>query len=150
VRDVSGFLLRQRGLRRKTVAAMRSCLVDFLAFLVTEGLTARSLADRLPPQRHVRHESEPHLWTSDEIRRVLAVIDYEDLDTFLEAALRDSKLADQQALDIWGRVLGHLQVMVGDAPVNPREVKRYVNEYTLLMAANPALDPDVVLCLSTL
>src|ERR1035441_8410683 len=26
VRDVSGFLLRQRGLRRKTIAAMRSCL----------------------------------------------------------------------------------------------------------------------------
>src|SRR4051812_13689849 len=31
VRDVSGFLLRQRGLRRKTIAAMRSCLADFWA-----------------------------------------------------------------------------------------------------------------------
>ena len=75
VRDVSGFLLRQRGLRRKTVAAMRSCLADFLDFLATAGRTPRSLADRLPPHRHVRHESEPHLWTADEIRRVLAVID---------------------------------------------------------------------------
>jgi len=75
VRDVSGFFLRQRGLRRKTVAAMRSCLADFLNFLATTGRTPRSLADRLPPYRHVRHESEPHLWTADEIRRVLAVID---------------------------------------------------------------------------
>jgi site-specific recombinase XerC len=75
VRDVSGFLLRQRGLRRKTIAAMRSCLADFLAFLAAAGRTPRSLADRLPPHRHVRHESEPHLWTADEIRRVLAVID---------------------------------------------------------------------------
>ena len=75
VRDVSGFFLRQRGLRRKTIAALRSCLADFLAFLATVGQTPRSLADRLPPQRHVRHESEPHLWTADEIRRVLAVID---------------------------------------------------------------------------
>jgi integrase len=75
VRDVSGFLLRQRGLRRKTIAAMRSCLADFLDFLATAGRTPRSLADRLPPHRHVRHESEPHLWTADEIRRVLAVID---------------------------------------------------------------------------
>ena len=75
VRDVSGFLLRQRGLRRKTVAAMRSCLADFLDFLATTGRTAASLADRLPPHRHVRHESEPHLWTADEIRRVLAAID---------------------------------------------------------------------------
>jgi integrase/recombinase XerD len=75
LRDVSGFLLRQRGLRRKTIAAMRSCLADFLAFLASTGRTPRGLADRLPPQRHVRHESEPHLWTADEIRRVLAAID---------------------------------------------------------------------------
>lgn len=75
VRDVSGFFLRQRHLRRKTIAAMRSCLADFLGFLATTGRTPHSLADRLPPVRHVRHESEPHLWTADEIRRVLAVID---------------------------------------------------------------------------
>ena len=75
VRDLSGFFLRQRGLRRKTIAAMRSCLADFLAFLATAGQTPHSLADRLPPYRHVRHESEPHPWTPDEIRRVLAVID---------------------------------------------------------------------------
>lgn len=75
VRDVSGFLLRQRGLRRKTIATMRSCLADFLAFLATAGVTPRSLADRLPPHRHVRHESEPHLWTAEEVRRVLAAID---------------------------------------------------------------------------
>ena len=75
VRDLSGFLLRQRGLRRKTVASMRSCLADFLAFLASSGRTPHSLADRLPPHRHVRHESEPHLWSADEIRKVLAVID---------------------------------------------------------------------------
>ena len=75
VRDVSGFLLHQRGLRRKTIAAMRSCLADFLGFLASTGRAPRSLADRLPPHRHVRHESEPHLWSADEIRKVLAVID---------------------------------------------------------------------------
>jgi integrase/recombinase XerD len=75
VRDVSGFLVRQRGLRRKTIATMRSCLGDFLAFLAATGRAPSGLADRLPPHRHVRHESEPHLWTADEIRRVLAVID---------------------------------------------------------------------------
>jgi integrase len=75
VRDVSGFLLRQRGLRRKTIASMRSCLADFLVFLAATGRTPQSLADRLPPHRHLRHESEPHLWTVEEIRRLLAVID---------------------------------------------------------------------------
>ena len=75
VRDVSGFLLRQRGLRRKTIAGMRSSLADFLAFLAATGRTPQNLADRLPPHRHLRHESEPHLWTAEEIRRLLAVID---------------------------------------------------------------------------
>jgi integrase family protein with SAM-like domain len=77
VRDVSGFLLRLRGLGlgRKTIASMRSCVADFLRFLEASGRTPCGLADRMPPHRHVRHESEPHLWTADEIRRVLAVID---------------------------------------------------------------------------
>jgi integrase len=75
VRDVSGFLLRQRGLRGKTVARVRSCLADFLDFLAGEGLGPQGLAGRMPPHRHLRHESEPHLWTAEEIRRLLAVID---------------------------------------------------------------------------
>ena len=75
VRDLSGFFVHQRGLRRKTIAAMRSCLADFLAFSAAAGKTPQGLADRLPPQKYVRHESEPHLWTAEEIRRVLAVID---------------------------------------------------------------------------
>lgn len=77
VRDLSGFLVRQRqrGLGRKTIAGLRSCVADFLAFLAATGRTPESLAGRLPPHRHVRHESEPHLWTAAEIRRVLAVID---------------------------------------------------------------------------
>lgn len=75
VRDLSGFFLRQRHLRRKTVASMRSSLADFLTFLAVAGWTPQNLAGRLPPQRHVRHESEPHLWSAEEIRRVLAAID---------------------------------------------------------------------------
>ena len=77
VRDVSGFFLRLRGLGlgRKTIASMRSCVADFLRFLAATGRTPCGLAERMPPHRHVRHESEPHLWTVDEIRRVLAVID---------------------------------------------------------------------------
>jgi site-specific recombinase XerD len=75
VRELSGFLLRQRGLRSKTIAGRRSFLADFLAFLAASGRTPQNPADRLPPHRHLRHESEPHLWTAEEIRRVLAVID---------------------------------------------------------------------------
>ncbi len=46
VRDLSGFFVRQRGMRRKTIANMRSCLADFLAFLASAGITPPGLADR--------------------------------------------------------------------------------------------------------
>jgi integrase len=75
VQDVWGFFVRQRGLRRKTIASMRSSLADFLDFLAVAGRAPQGLAGRMPPHRHVRHESEPHLWTAAEIQRVLAAID---------------------------------------------------------------------------
>ena len=75
VRELSGFFVCQRGLRRKTIATMRSSMADFLAFLSATARTPGNLADRLPRYRHVRHESEPHLWTAEEVRRLLAGID---------------------------------------------------------------------------
>ena len=77
VRDVSGFLLRQRGLRRKTVASMRSSLADFLAFLADAGRGPQGLAvPAAAAPAPLRHEVRaPHLWTAEEIRRLLAVID---------------------------------------------------------------------------
>ena len=76
VRDVSGFLLRQRGLRRKTVAGHEVVpwRTSWPSWPTRAG-RRRAWPDRLPPHRHLRHESEPHLWTADEIRRLLAVID---------------------------------------------------------------------------
>jgi integrase/recombinase XerD len=106
VRDVSGFLLRQRGLRRKTIAAMRSCLADFLGFLAAAGRAPRGLADRLPPHRHVRHESEPHLWTVDEIRRMLAGIDRQsatgkrDYAMILTTARLGLRISDLRGLEL--------------------------------------------------
>lgn len=75
VGDLSGFFLRQRHLGRKTIASLRSCLADFLSFLAATGRTRRNLADRLPPHKYLRHGCEPHLWSAEEVRRVLAAID---------------------------------------------------------------------------
>jgi len=62
------------GLRRKTIAGMRSSWRDFLAFWPPRAAHRRPGRPQLPPHRHLRHESEPHLWTAEEIRRLLAVI----------------------------------------------------------------------------
>lgn len=108
------------------------------------------------PQRQPAASSGYEPTGADYVKKVfqleyrLPPVGYEDLDDFLEAALRDSPVSDAQASDLRGRVRAHLDVMVGETPVNPREVKRYINEYTLLMAANPELDRDAVLCLRTL
>ncbi len=75
VRELSGFFVHERHLGRKTLASLRSLLGDFLDFAAAAGQAPTGLAGRLPPQRHVRNQSEPHLWTAEEIRRVLAVID---------------------------------------------------------------------------
>lgn len=112
VRDLSGFFLRQRGLRRKTITAMRSCLADFLVFSAAAGVTPQGLADRLPPQRHVRHESEPHLWTAAEIRRVLAVIDRasatgkRDYAMILATARLGLRICDLRQLELGDRTGG--------------------------------------------
>jgi integrase/recombinase XerD len=106
VRDVSGFVLRQRHLRRKTVAAMRSCLADFLSFLSAAGNAPPGLADRLPPHRHVRHDSEPHLWTAEEIRALLAAIDREsatgkrDYAMILTTARLGLRISDLRRLEL--------------------------------------------------
>jgi integrase len=106
VRDVSGFVLRQRRLRRKTVAAIRSCLADFLSFLSATGKAPPGLADRLPPHRHVRHDSEPHLWTAEEIRALLAAIDREsatgkrDYAMILATARLGLRISDLRRLEL--------------------------------------------------
>jgi integrase len=108
VRDVSGFFLRQRGLGlgRKTIASMRSYVADFLRFLASTGRAPCGLAERMPPQRHVRHESEPHLWTVDEIRRVLGVIDRRsacgkrDYAMILATARLGLRISDLRALEL--------------------------------------------------
>lgn len=106
VREVSGFLLRQRGLRGKTVASLRSCLADFLGVLAAAGQAPAGLADRLPPHRHVRHVSDPHLWTVEEIRRMLAGIDRQsatgkrDYAMILTTARLGLRISDLRGLEL--------------------------------------------------
>jgi integrase/recombinase XerD len=106
VRELSGFLLRQSGLRRKTIAAMKSCVADVLDFLASSGRAPQGLADRLPPLRHVRHESEPHLWSAEEIRKLLAVIDRQsatgkrDYAMILSTARLGLRISDLRQLEL--------------------------------------------------
>lgn len=70
------------------------------------------------------------------------------LDAFLSATYTEAGISDDQREDLRKRV-EHLRY-VSAAGVNPREIKRYINAYTLQRKISGRLDPDVVLTLQTI
>lgn len=80
----------------------------------------------------------------------IAPVALEDLQEFLEAAYAEADLDPGQRDELRRRVEPHLRWLVGDAAVNPREIKRYINAYTLLVEVSPHLVADAILALQTL
>jgi predicted ATPase len=82
----------------------------------------------------------------------LAPVSIGELDKFLEAAYREADLSPDQRAELTGSVAPHLRWVVGDASVNPREIKRYINAYTLLVEvdAHDNLDARALLALQTI
>jgi hypothetical protein len=79
----------------------------------------------------------------------LPQISVRQVDEFLDS-LAGADLPAEQWEDLLDRVRPHLDHVITEAGVNPREIKRYLNSYTLQRKINPALQPDVVLGLQTL
>jgi hypothetical protein len=69
---------------------------------------------------------------------------------FVELLCTTGSLHSAQQADLRNRTRPHLEYLATEQGVNPREVKRYINAYTLVMKVNPDLDPDAVLALQTL
>jgi KAP family P-loop domain len=72
---------------------------------------------------------------------------FEDLLDWLE---RHGNLAESQREDLRQRVRWFLQYVATEGRINPREVKRYINAYTLHRMIGPDLDADAILGLQTL
>jgi hypothetical protein len=73
-----------------------------------------------------------------------------DLDTFLSATYEEGKLGSEQWTELETVVKPHLRYLVADGWVNPRELKRYINLFTLQREIDSDLDPNVVLTLLTM
>jgi KAP family P-loop domain len=80
----------------------------------------------------------------------LAPVAPEHLEDFLSSAYAEAGLPQVQQDDLRQRVQQHLRYVAGHAGVNPREIKRYINAYTLQRRISDQLDPDVVLTLQTI
>jgi hypothetical protein len=72
------------------------------------------------------------------------------IDEFLWSIAAEANLSPQQGDDLRERVRHHLRYVVSDVGINPREIKRYINAYTLQMKISPHLNPDTVLALQTI
>jgi hypothetical protein len=72
------------------------------------------------------------------------------LDDLLDSMYREASLDQAQLDDLTSRVRPYLRYVAVDRRVNPREVKRFINAYTLQTLIRPDLDPDTVLALQTL
>ncbi len=69
---------------------------------------------------------------------------------FFAATFRSISISPDQREDMQMRVTRHFEFLITDAGINPRDVKRYINAYTLQQQIRPHLNPDVVLCLQTI
>ena len=72
------------------------------------------------------------------------------LDDLLESMYGTSQLESAQISDLQQRILPYMQFVAVERRVNPREIKRFINAYTLQTLVRPELDPDTVLAVQTL
>lgn len=110
------------------------------------------------PAAPTDEDAGSHITGAEYIKKIfqlpyrLAPVAIEQLDEFLEAAYGEAELPGDQRAELRERVAPHLRWVVGDASVNPREIKRYINAYTLLVEVDASrnLDPRAVLALQTI
>lgn len=88
---------------------------------------------------------------SDYIKKIFQVpfslfpVRVNDIDEFLESVIREAELAPEQAVELRGVVSPHLSYLPAEAGINPREIKRYINAFTLVMQIKPLLNANALL-----
>jgi len=80
----------------------------------------------------------------------LPVILPRQLDELLESMYKQAELECGQRDDIQDKVRPYLRLITGNERINPREVKRFINAYTLQTIVRLGLHPPVVLALQTI
>ena len=101
-------------------------------------------------------QKELQIRGADYIKKIFQVpfnlprVSVQQIEDFVRLLCKTGNLATEQQDDLKTRVLPHLKYLATEQGVNPREVKRYINAYTLVMKVNTTLKPDAVLALQTL
>jgi hypothetical protein len=149
---------------------------DLKGFVFVVGLD-QSVVETLIDLKYETHPSlaqQGKQWVrgSEYIKKIFQVpftlppVSLDLLDDFLEALDSDAKLPEVQSEHIHKIVRPHLEALVRRAGnrqegadetwrssaggVNPREIKRYINAYTLAIKVKPHLDSNALLALQTI
>jgi len=80
----------------------------------------------------------------------LAPVSSEQIDEFLRSIQNTADLPTAQWQEIDSHVRPHLRFLADASGMNPREIKRYINSYTLVRKVKPNLNKDIVLALQTM
>ena len=72
------------------------------------------------------------------------------LDELLDGMYAQAALEPDQIEDLRSRALPYLRYVAGDERIDPREIKRFINTYTLQTLVRPELDRRIVLALQTI
>ncbi len=92
---------------------------------------------------------------ADYIKKIFQVpfslppVAHRQAEELIETVLRGNDLPAEQRKDLTDNALPHLEHLLAAGNVNLREVKRFLNSYTLIMKVHDELLPDVVLALQT-
>jgi hypothetical protein len=130
---------------------------DLDGFVFVVGLD-RSVVEQVVDSKYHREQNgdggdrrESRVLGEDYIKKIfqvpytLAPVGIGQLQGFLTAIYDEADLPDAQRDEFRRVVEPHLQFLVRDGSVNPREVKRYLNAYTITTKINPDLDQNAVL-----
>jgi hypothetical protein len=96
-------------------------------------------------RRETRVLGEDYIKKIFQVPYTLAPVGVGQLEDFLKAVYQEAALPDAQRTEFRDVVGPHLPFLVRDGSVNPREVKRYLNAYTITTKINHDLDQNAVL-----
>lgn len=138
---------------------------DFPGFVFVVGLdhvvVQRYIDSRYQPEAPAPQGSDgntppPLIRGADYIKKIfqvpygIAPVALAQLGEFFTAICTEADLPSDQRLEFENTVGPHLRFTIGETGVNPRDIKRYLNTYTLLRKIKPGLLPDVMLAVQTI
>jgi hypothetical protein len=129
--DLPGFIF---------VAGMDETVID-------RAITAKPGTPAALPGRRPGREYAKKIF---QIPYTLPVMRPAQLEHLLQSMYDDAGIEQEQLADLRDRVHPYLEVIAVQRRVNPREVKRFINSYTLQTLIRPDLLPSAILALQTL